>query len=44
MDIIYKNETNFDEDNNFSIDSTSNNEIENMIFRERDAWLYHLPI
>ena len=39
MDIIYKNETKFDEDNNFSIDLTSNNEIQNMIFRERDAWL-----
>ena len=39
MDIIYKNETKFDEDNNFSIDLTSNNEIQNMIFRECDAWL-----
>ena len=38
MDIIYKNETKFDEDNNFSIE-TSNNEIHNMIFRERDNWL-----
>ena len=39
MDIIYKNETKFDEDNNFTIDLTFNNEIQNMIFRERDAWL-----
>ena len=39
MDIIYKNETKFDEDNNFSIDLTSNKEIQNMIFRERDARL-----
>ena len=39
MDIIYKNETNFDEDNNFTIDLTFNNEIQNMIFRERDVWL-----
>ena len=39
MDIIYKNETKFDEDNNCSIDLTSNNEIQNMIFRERDTWL-----
>ena len=39
MDIIYKNETKLDEDNNFSIDLTSNNNIQNMIFRERDEWL-----
>ena len=39
MDMIYKNETKFDEDNNFSIDLTSNNKIQNIIFRERDAWL-----
>ena len=39
MDIIYRNETKFDEDNNFSIDLTSNNEIQNMMFRERDTWL-----
>ena len=39
MDVIYENETKFDEDNNFSIDLTSNNEIQNMIFRERDTWL-----
>ena len=36
MDIIYQNETKLDEDNNFSIDLTSNNEIQNMMFRERD--------
>ena len=34
MGIIYKNETKFDEDNSFSIDLTSNNEIQNMVFRE----------
>ena len=39
MDIIYKNETKFDEDNNFSIDLTSNNEIQNMIFKESDESL-----
>ena len=39
IDIIYKNETKFGEDNNFSIDLTSNNEIQNIFFRERDAWL-----
>ena len=39
MDIIYKNETKFDEDNNFLIDLTSNNEIQNMMFREHDTWL-----
>ena len=39
MDIIYKNITEFDKDNNFSIGLTSNNEIQNMMFRERDTWL-----
>ena len=39
MNIIYKNETKFHEDNNFSIDLTSNNEIQNMMFREHDTWL-----
>ena len=39
MDIIYKNETKLDKDNYFSIDLTSNNEIQNMMFRERDTWL-----
>ena len=39
MDIIYKNETKLDEDNNFSMDLISNNEIQNMIFREYDVWL-----
>ena len=39
MDIIYKNETKFDEGNNFSIDLTSKKEIQNMMFRERDTWL-----
>ena len=39
MDIIYKNETKFDEANNFSIDLTFDNEIQNMVFRERDTWL-----
>ena len=38
-DIIYKNETKLDEDNNFSMDLISNNEIQNMIFREYDVWL-----
>ena len=38
MDIIYKNETKFDEDNNFSIELSSNNEIQNMIFKARSKW------
>ena len=39
MDIIYKYETKFDDDHNFSIDLLSNNEIPNMVFKERDEWL-----
>ena len=39
MDMIYKNETKLDGDNNFSIDLISNNEIQNMIIRDCDAWL-----
>ena len=39
MDIIYKNETKFDKDYNFSIDLISNNEIQNIMFREHDTWL-----
>ena len=39
MDIIYKHERSFDNDNNFSIDLTSNNEIQNMFFKSRDEWL-----
>ena len=39
MDIIYKYETKFDDDHKFSIDLWSNNEIQNMVFKERDEWL-----
>ena len=39
MDIIYQNKTKFDKDSNFSIDLTSNNEIQNLVFREFDTWL-----
>ena len=39
MDIIYKCETKFDDDNYFSIDLSSNNKIQNMVFKERDEWL-----
>ena len=39
MDIIYKYETKFDDDHKFSIDLSSNNEIQNMVFKERDEWL-----
>ena len=39
MDIIFKNETNFGEDNNFSIDLTSNNYIQDMVFKEKEEWL-----
>ena len=38
MDLIYKYETKFDDDHNFLIDCPilSNNEIQNMVFKERD--------
>ena len=36
MNIIYKDETKFDDDHNFPIDLSSNNEIQNMVFTERD--------
>ena len=39
MDIIFKTETNFGEDNNFSIDLTSNNYIQEMVFKEKEEWL-----
>ena len=39
MDIIYKNETKFDEDKNFSIDLTSNNYIQDMVFKGNEEWL-----
>ena len=39
MDIIYKYETKFDDDHKFSIDLSSNNEVQNMVFKERDEWL-----
>ena len=39
MDIIYKKETKFDEDNNFSIELSSNNEIQNMVFKSHCEWL-----
>ena len=39
MDIIYKYETKFDDDHKFSIDLSSNNEIQTMVFKERDEWL-----
>ena len=42
IDIIYKYETKFDDDHNFSITNnkiSSNNEIQNMLFKERDEWL-----
>ena len=39
MDISYKYETKFDDDHKFSIDFSSNNEIQNMVFKERDEWL-----
>ena len=39
MDIIYKYERKFDDDHKFSIDLLSNNEIQNMVFKERDEWL-----
>ena len=38
-DIIYKYETKFDDDHKFSIDLSSNNEIQNMVFKEHDEWL-----
>ena len=39
MDIIYKYETKFDDDHKFLIDLSSNNEIQKMVFKERDEWL-----
>ena len=36
MDIIYKNETKFDQGNNFSIDLTSNNYIQD---KGKEEWL-----
>ena len=39
IDIIYKYETKFDDDHKFSIELSSNNEIQNMVFKERDEWL-----
>ena len=39
MDITYKYEAKFDGDHKFSIDLLSNNEIQNMVFKERDEWL-----
>ena len=36
MDIIYKYETKFDDDHKFLIDLSSNNEIQNMVFKECD--------
>ena len=39
MDIIYKYETKFDDDHKCLIDLSSNNEIQNMVFKERDEWL-----
>ena len=39
MDIIYKYETKFDDGHNFSIDLSSNNGIQNMIFKGRGEWL-----
>ena len=40
MDIIYKSETKFDDDNNFSIDLTSNNEIQEIFFKEKEECLF----
>ena len=37
--IIYKYETKFDDDHKFSIDLSTNNGIQNMVFKERDEWL-----
>ena len=39
MDIIYKYVTKFDGNHKFSIDLSSNNEIQNMVFKEHDEWL-----
>ena len=39
MDIIYKYGKKLDDDHKFSIDLLSNNEIQNMVFKERDEWL-----
>ena len=37
MNIIYKKTADLDEENNFSIDLISNNEIEEMFFKGKDV-------
>ena len=39
MDIIYKKTADLDEKNNFLIDLTSNNKIEQMYFKGKSKWL-----
>ena len=39
MDIIHKSTVNFDEENKFSIDLTTNNQIEKMFFKGNDEWI-----
>ena len=39
MDIIYKYETKFDDHRKFLTDLSSNNKIQNMVFKGRDEWL-----
>ena len=36
MDIVYKHDTNFYNENNFSTDLSPNNEIQNMIYKGGD--------
>ena len=42
MDIIYKKVTDFDKDNNFSIDLSSKNQIQNMIFKGGDEYFMNI--
>ena len=40
MDIIYKTQTKFDNyNNNFSVNLSSNNYIQEMVFKRKDEWL-----
>ena len=39
MGIVFKNKTNFDEDDNLSIDLTSNNYVQDMVFKGKEEWL-----
>ena len=39
MDVIYNKNADLDEENNFSIDLTANNEIDGMFFKNKEEYL-----